>query len=63
MSRLADIQRFMREVQVETKKVVWPDRKETIQATLMVVIMVVVVSIFLWIVDTALGVVVQKVIS
>jgi preprotein translocase subunit SecE len=63
MSRLADIQRFMREVKVETKKVVWPDRKETVQATLMVFIMVVVVSIFLWIVDTALGVVVQKVIS
>jgi preprotein translocase subunit SecE len=63
MSRMADIQRFFREVQVETKKVVWPDRKETMQATLMVVIMVVVVSIFLWVVDSVLGLVVQKVIS
>jgi preprotein translocase subunit SecE len=63
MSRLADIQRFMREVQVETKKVVWPDRKETVQATMMVLIMVVLIAFFLWVVDTALGVVVQKVIS
>ena len=63
MSRLADIQRFMREVQVETKKVVWPDRKETVQATVMVMLMVVLVAFFLWIVDTVLGVVVQKVIS
>jgi len=63
MSRLADIQRFMREVKVETKKVVWPDRKETVQATMMVLIMVVLIAFFLWVVDTALGVVVQKVIS
>jgi preprotein translocase subunit SecE len=63
MSRLADIQRFMREVQVETKKVVWPDRKETVQATIMVLIMVVLIAFFLWIVDSVLGLVVQKVIS
>jgi len=63
MSRLADIQRFMREVQVETKKVVWPDRKETMQATIMVLIMVVLIAFFLWIVDSVLGLVVQKVIS
>ena len=62
MSRLADIQRFMREVQVETKKVVWPDRRETMQATIMVVAMVLLISLFLWIVDSGLGLIVQKVI-
>ena len=40
MSRVADMQKFMREVQVEAKKVVWPERKEAIQATLMVEVMV-----------------------
>ncbi len=62
MSRLADIQRFMREVQVETKKVVWPERRETVQATIMVVVMVLLIALFLWIVDSGLGLIVQKVI-
>ena len=62
MSRLADIQRFMREVQVETKKVVWPERRETVQATIMVVVMVLLIALFLWIVDSGLGLIAQKVI-
>ena len=62
MSRIADAQKFVREVQVESKKVVWPERKETIQATLMVFVMVVVISIFLYGVDSLLGWLVQKVI-
>jgi preprotein translocase subunit SecE len=62
MSRVADMQKFMREVQVEAKKVVWPERKEAMQATLMVVIMVLFVSLFLWLVDSGLSWLVQKVI-
>jgi len=62
MSRIADAQKFMREVQVESKKVVWPERKETVQATLMVFVMVLVISIFLYGVDSLLGWLVQKVI-
>ena len=62
MSRIADAQKFVREVQVESKKVVWPERKETIQATLMVFVMVVIISIFLYGVDSLLGWLVQKVI-
>jgi len=62
MSRVADVQKFMREVQVEAKKVVWPERKETMQATLMVVVMVLFVSLFLWLVDSGLSWLVQKVI-
>jgi len=59
---MADMQKFMREVQVEAKKVVWPDRKETMQSTLMVVIMVLFIALFLWLVDTGLGWLVQKVV-
>jgi len=62
MSRIADMQKFMREVQVEAKKVVWPERKETVQSTLMVVVMVLFVALFLWLVDSSLSWLVQKVI-
>jgi preprotein translocase subunit SecE len=49
---------FSRESAAETRKVVWPNRKETIQTTLTVFVFVVVMGIFLWIVDSlwALGV-------
>jgi len=42
--------------------VVWPERKEAMQATLMVVVMVLFVSLFLWLVDSGLSWLVQKVI-
>ncbi|MDX8392787.1 MAG: preprotein translocase subunit SecE [Mariprofundaceae bacterium] len=62
MSRVAAAQKFMREVQAEAKKVVWPERKEAIQSTLMVLVMVLFVATFLWAVDSLLGWLVQKVI-
>ncbi len=62
MSRIAAAQKFLREVQAEAKKVVWPERKEAMQATLMVVLMVIFVALFLWAVDGILGWLVRKVI-
>ena len=38
----------------ETKKVVWPSRKETVQTTGIVVAFVIVMALFLWIVDASL---------
>jgi preprotein translocase subunit SecE len=38
----------------ETKKVVWPTRKETIQTTGIVFVFVVVMALFLWAVDSTL---------
>ncbi len=61
MSRVADMRKFMNEVKVEAKKVTWPERKETIQATLMVFVMVVVIALFLWLVDSGLSALVQQV--
>jgi preprotein translocase subunit SecE len=46
---------FLRNAQVEVHKVVWPTREETVKATLLVVLMVVVVAIFLWLLDLLLG--------
>jgi preprotein translocase subunit SecE len=45
---------FAQESVAETKKVVWPTRKETVQTTGIVMAFVVVMAIFLWIVDGSL---------
>jgi preprotein translocase subunit SecE len=46
---------FLKDARVEVRKVVWPTRQETIQTTFMVLIMVFIVAIMLWAVDSALG--------
>lgn len=45
---------FGREAWGETRKVVWPTRKETFQTTGVVFLLVVVVALFLWVVDASL---------
>jgi preprotein translocase subunit SecE len=40
---------------VETKKVVWPSRKDTVQTTGVVVAFMIVMALFLWIVDVSLA--------
>jgi preprotein translocase subunit SecE len=48
------IKQFFREVQVETKKVVYPNREELIGSTWVVIVTVMVISMFLGIVDLGL---------
>ncbi|SOD40951.1 preprotein translocase subunit SecE [Nitrosovibrio sp. Nv4] len=45
---------FSRESSEETRKVVWPTRKETMQTTGIVFAFVVVMALFLWMVDAGL---------
>ena len=45
---------FSREAVVETKKVVWPSRKETVQTTGVVFAFVFVMAVFLWLTDKSL---------
>ena len=45
---------FSREAWIETKKVAWPSRKETVQTTGVVFAFVVVMAIFLWLTDKSL---------
>ncbi|MHB1513846.1 MAG: preprotein translocase subunit SecE [Acidiferrobacter sp.] len=45
---------FVKEARVELSKVIWPTRKETVQTTLVVIVLVVLVAMFLWIVDLGL---------
>ena len=46
---------FVKDARIEVRKVVWPTRQETLQTTVAVLIMVVLVAIMLWLIDLALG--------
>jgi len=54
---------FVRDAQVEVRKVVWPTRQETTQVTFIVVIVVIVFAILLWILDLILGGIIQSTIG
>lgn len=46
---------FLHDAQIEVRKVVWPTRQETIQTTMVVIFMVVLVGLFLWLLDMFLS--------
>ncbi|RLA88447.1 MAG: preprotein translocase subunit SecE [Deltaproteobacteria bacterium] len=46
---------FFNEAVIELKKVTWPNRKETLGATAVVIILVIFISVFLGIVDLGLS--------
>lgn len=48
---------------VELRKVVWPTRQETNQTTLIVVVVVFVMSLILWMLDSFLGYLASKIIG
>ncbi len=52
---------FSRESIEETKKVIWPSRKETMQTAGVVFAFVVAMAVFLWLVDTGLMTIVRYV--
>lgn len=55
-----EIAGFLKEAQIEVRKVVWPTRAETMQTTLAVLVVVVVVGVGLWLLDLFLGWLVQQ---
>lgn len=54
---------MLKEARIETRKVVWPTRKETNQVTGVVLMVVLVMSLILWLLDTALGWIVSSVVG
>ncbi|MEK9900749.1 MAG: preprotein translocase subunit SecE [Alphaproteobacteria bacterium] len=54
---------FVRQVRQEVSKVTWPTRTETIQSTLMVVVMVAFAALFFFLVDIVLAELVQLALS
>jgi len=54
---------FIRQVRAETKKVVWPSRRETVMTAVMVVIMTVMLGLFFFGVDQFFSFVVKSLLS
>jgi len=42
---------FIRQVQAETRKVVWPTRRETVMTGVMVMIMTIILAVFFFAID------------
>lgn len=55
--------RFIRESDVERRKVVWPTHQETLQTALMVIIVTILISLFLAAVDWMLGATVRSLVG
>jgi preprotein translocase subunit SecE len=54
---------FVRQVQAEGRKVVWPTRQETVTTGIMVGIMMVLLAVFFLGIDTVFGWVVRQLLS
>lgn len=54
---------FIRQVQAETRKVVWPTRRETLMTAVMVVIMTTLLAVFFLGVDSILELIVKGLLS
>ncbi|MFA5518273.1 MAG: preprotein translocase subunit SecE [Spirochaetota bacterium] len=52
--RIKNLINFVKGAKEELRKVTWPDRDEVTSFTIVVVITVIIISVFLWFVDTAL---------
>jgi len=46
---------FLREVKIELKKVTWPSRKQTLGSSTVVIILVLLISLFLFFIDSGLA--------
>ena len=55
--------RFLKEADIERRKVVWPTHQETLQTSLMVVIVTILISLFLAGVDWMLGAAVRALVG
>ena len=58
-AKLDSVKEYFREVYMETKRVTWPSKKDTIKGTYVVLITVVIAAIFLGIVDVGLAKIIQ----
>jgi len=54
---------FIRQVQAETRKVVWPSRRETVTTAIMVVIMTLLLGIFFFGIDQMFSWIVKSLLS
>jgi preprotein translocase subunit SecE len=55
--------RFIKESDIERRKVVWPTHQETLQTSLMVIIVTILISLFLAAVDWGLGATIRSLVG
>jgi preprotein translocase subunit SecE len=60
---LETVQSFFSDVVAELKKVSWPSRKQTINSTVVVITLMIVLGVFLAIIDTTLAKIVSLIIG
>jgi preprotein translocase subunit SecE len=54
---------FLQQVKAELQKVTWPTRKETYGSTVVVIVLVMMVAVFLWVVDTGLSALIKTLLN
>ena len=54
---------FVRQVRQEVNKVTWPSRKETVQSTIMVLVMITIIALFLLGVDQVIAFLLQQILA
>ena len=54
---------FLHQVKAELQKVTWPTRKETYGSTVVVIVLVLMVAVFLWLVDTGLSAMIKALLN
>lgn len=54
---------FIRQVQAETKKVVWPSRRETVMTAVMVVLMTTLLGVFFFTTDSIFEAIVKMLLT
>jgi preprotein translocase subunit SecE len=54
---------FINQVRAETRKVVWPTRRETVMTGVMVMIMTAILAVFFFVIDTGFEALVKMLLS
>jgi preprotein translocase subunit SecE len=52
MAGMRDVQQFVEDVQVEMRRVTWPDREQLRNATAVILVFVVIIAIIIGLMDT-----------
>lgn len=60
---ISKVTEFLQQVKAELQKVTWPTRKETYGSTTVVIMLVLMVAVFLWIVDSALSTMIKTLLN
>ena len=63
MIKVYKVIQFLKDARNEFRKITWPDKDEVTSFTGVVLVTVVIISIFLWLIDSSLGALIKLVIK